>query len=301
MALKVLKLAGLRGFATQQSIEFACPNDSHGSGLTVLVGANNAGKSTVVEALRALAVEGNPSFTQGRRNREAGDYVRLRLQDTEGRSTELRSDLPGSSETERVHDPAAADVSRTLVLPSRRSFNPFFHRTEATRADYMRYIGFPAVRTATVDEFSYRLFRAQKNREAFNEVLAKVLHPVPDWTIDQHDTGQYFLKFTVGDASHSSEGLGEGLVNLFFIVDALYDSDAGGTIVIDEPELSLHPAYQRKLAELITEYAATRQIILATHSPYFVNLGALENGATIARAHLRGGQSQLSQLAEPTA
>ena len=90
-------------------------------------------------------------------------------------------------------------------------------------------------------------------------------------------------------------------MNLFFIVDALYDSDAGGTIVIDEPELSLHPAYQRKLAELITEYAATRQIILATHSPYFVNLGALENGATIARAHLRGGQSQLSQLAEPTA
>ena len=152
-----------------------------------------------------------------------------------------------------------------------------------------------------MDTFGYRLFRAQKNRDQFNKVLANVLNPVPTWSIDQQEGGNYFMKIVAGDDSHSSEGLGEGLVSLFFIVDALYDSNPGDTIVIDEPELSLHPAFQRRLTDLINTYAADRQIILATHSPYFVSLRALENGATICRAHLKNGQSQLSQLAAATA
>ncbi|MBD2347277.1 ATP-dependent nuclease [Anabaena subtropica] len=110
------------------------------------------------------------------------------------------------------------------------------------------------------------------------------------------DTGQYYLKINTGDAYHSSEGLGEGLVSLLYIVDALYDSHPGDVIVIDEPELSLHPSLQRKLATLLTDYATDRQIILSTHSPYFLNLKALENGATVARIYLKDGNSVISQL-----
>ena len=84
--------------------------------------------------------------------------------------------------------------------------------------------------------------------------------------------------------------------SLIYIVDALYDSKDDDTIAIDEPELSLHPALQRKLSDLLIEHAATRQIILATHSPYFVGLDALSNGASVARVHLVDGNSTLSQL-----
>jgi AAA domain, putative AbiEii toxin, Type IV TA system len=111
------------------------------------------------------------------------------------------------------------------------------------------------------------------------------------------DNGQHFLKIRKGNATHSSEGL----VSLLYIVDALYDSKDGDTIAVDEPELSLHPALQRKLSELLIEYSATRQIVVSTHSPYFIGLNALPNGATVARTHLVGEESKISQLSSATA
>ena len=83
-------------------------------------------------------------------------------------------------------------------------------------------------------------------------------------------------------------------------MDALYDSQEGDIIVIDEPELSLHPAYQRKLANLLAEYAKDRQIVYATHSPYFVDFDFVLNGAEVARIHKRAEGSTISQLKTDT-
>src|SRR5207237_1180232 len=96
---------------------------------------------------------------------------------------------------------------------------------------------------------------------------------LPLWTLDQRQ-GQYFIKFDVGATYHTSDGVGDGLVSLMFLIDALYDSAPGDIIALDEPELSLHPAYQRKLSALLSEYAKDRQIIAATHSPYFIDFAA---------------------------
>jgi predicted ATP-dependent endonuclease of OLD family len=84
---------------------------------------------------------------------------------------------------------------------------------------------------------------------------------------------------------HSSEGVGDGIVSLFVIVSALYDSQPQSVIVIDEPELSLHPHYQRRLRSVLSELSADRQIVCATHSPYFVNWRDIENGAEVTRAY----------------
>ena len=90
--LKSISVHGLRGFAAAQTVDFALPIGELGSGLTVLVGANNAGKSTVIEALRAFANPNkSPSFAQGRRNITAGDQVAITLKDTTGTERTLRS------------------------------------------------------------------------------------------------------------------------------------------------------------------------------------------------------------------
>jgi hypothetical protein len=94
--------------------------------------------------------------------------------------------------------------------------------------------------------------------------------------------------------------MGEGLVSLLFIIDALYDSNSGDVIVIDEPELSLHPTLQRRLSALLTEYAADRQIVIATHSPYFADFYSMLNGARLSRLHQRNASSVISSASEST-
>lgn len=297
---KSLRIRGLRGFADEQTLELAVPTGAPGSGLTVLVGSNNAGKSTAIEAIRALAQHQSPSFTQGRRNLVAGDYIDLRLCTTDNHTAHLHSTREGSSET-IIDCPTEVGELRKklLVLPSRRQFNPYFSKSETTRDDYMQHIGFPIARSSALDQFTLRLFAIEKNstnRTAFDQVLSKLLDPVPDWSIDQIDSGQHFLKIRANGTTHSSEGMGEGLVSLFYIVDALYDSNESHLIAIDEPELSLHPALQRKLSALLVEYASNRQIVIATHSPYMVSIDALGQGSALARAHVTESKTVISQL-----
>jgi len=301
-----LEIKGLRGFQDRQIIEFAQPNGKPGSGLTTLVGANNAGKSTAIEALRALAQREAQSFTQGRRNIKGGDEVYLKLQEVHDEPavagfTTLKSVRPSTSECLLEHNQVSALTGRLLVLPSRRSFEPFFHKSETSRANYMLYAGFPTTRTSSMSEFTRRLFSIANNREAFDLVLKKVLDPVPDWTIDQMDSGQHFLKIKNNDALHSSEGLGEGLISLFYIIDALYDSEPGHAIAIDEPELSLHPALQKRLLKLFIDYSSDRQIIISTHSPYMIPIECLSSGGRLLRISSDIGGSRANHLSDEAA
>jgi hypothetical protein len=56
------------------------------------------------------------------------------------------------------------------------------------------------------------------------------------------------------------------------------------TILIDEPELSMHIDWQRRLVQSMTQLNPKAQIILATHSPEV--MAELKHGGTERRAHL---------------
>lgn len=297
MSITSLAIKGFRGFSEEQSVSFAQPVGEFGSGLTILVGPNNGGKSTVIESLRAMAAGPNVTFTEGKRNKLADDRVLLRIQ-RNGATQELKTIDGGGSGTNREPgDP----LSNCYVLPSRRFFEPFFAPGQTDRDRYLRNSQMPQFRSTSIDNFSRRLFDAVRRRSEFNEILERIMSPVPSWTIDQSDQGGHYLKLESQSQSHNSDGLGEGIVSLLFIVDALYDSKEGDIIAIDEPELSLHPAYQRRLLNLLADFARDRQIVYATHSPYFVDFNHVLNGAEVARVHRRDGSSVISQLRRETA
>lgn len=304
MSLQRLQIQGLRGFETDQGIDLAVPDGKSGSGLTVLVGPNNGGKSTVVEALRSLRVGSQhdlrspQSFTEGRRNKKSNDRVDIGTIDENGTHTGLRTVMSGTSESEWHPEKPELDM---FVLPSRRYFNPYFNKHNTTRDEYSAQHGMPQTRGGSLDNFGFRLFSIQSNKSEFDKFLGRVVQPVPEWTIDQSDQGQYYLKVRKSGVSHSSEGMGEGLVSLLLIIDAIYDSKPGSTIVIDEPELSLHPSFQRKLASLLVEISKDRQIVVATHSPYFVDFPSLFNGAKIARVHSGEQGTVVSSVSVSTA
>jgi predicted ATPase len=64
---------------------------------------------------------------------------------------------------------------------------------------------------------------------------------------------------------------GFGSRQILSIITQIFWSEPGSVIMIEEPEISLHPENQVLLHELFSEaIAEDRQIICSTHSPFFV-------------------------------
>lgn len=278
-----LKIKGFRGFSEEQVLPIAIPDHIHnGSGLTIVVGANNTGKSTIWESFRALG-SNHVSFTEGKRNKKANNQIFLSIENTlTGDRTFLQSLSNGGSETEKNNQNFSC-----FSLPSRRTFSPFFGKNQWDRKVYIsNAMRLSSSRSERNDSFSFRLFDTNSSlekREHFNKELKKVFDFIPQWTIEQSDTGQYYVKLIFNDSTHNSDGAGEGFLSVFTIVDALFDSEKESMIVIDEPELSLHPALQKRLFNLLLEYSRNRQIVIFTHSPFFINWKTLSNGTILAR------------------
>lgn len=291
MPLEKIEIIGFRGFNSKQSVQFSVPNGTAGSGLTIITGANNSGKSSIIECLKARGGYQSPSFTVGARNSSV-DRVDIKYI-IDGKEERISSLKKGSSETSKLEVNSQFQV---FVLPSRRAFEPFFGRGVNTREQYLQNTELPAQRSSMMNNFQARLFNILDNQEAFNKILHKVLPFKPEWSIDQSDQGAYFLKFYNGDNSHTSDGMGEGIVSIFAIVDSLYDSNPGDVIVIDEPELSLHPALQKRVFRLLNDFSKDRQVIISTHSPYFVDIKSIINGSQLVRVINDGSGTEIYQL-----
>lgn len=286
-----LMIHGLRGFGEEKTIQFALPNGKCGSGLTIFVGANNSGKTTILEALRSFNSPKTepPSFAERKRNIKCeSGRVHLLLQTTDIGDYKIDTVSSGGSSTTicRIGDETDEEWEglQIFILQSRRFVDYEFYRNIMERSDYVRHQQMNIHnRTASIQDFNARLFKMQKNKEKFDMLLRQVLGYDLEWTIEQNDNGAYYLKLIVNGCTHSSEGLGDGIWSVFTICDALYDSEPNGIIAIDEPELSLHPAYQKRILHLFKEYSKDRQIIINTHSPYFIDMDSLVNGAYLYR------------------
>ena len=174
----------------------------------------------------------------------------------------VESIRPGSSES--THVGLQPSKSPFYYVPSRRYFTPAFGRNSPMERDtfMFNYTSNTTDALRLCRLFEGRLFQIEQDQERFNKVIRKIIPDILTWSIDQHETNQYFFRFVSNDRSHSSEGVGEGIISIFVIAGALYDSRPGDVVIIDEPELSLHPQTQRRLMRLIEKSAADRQISL---------------------------------------
>lgn len=312
--LSRLTVEGLRGFRSEGSLRLAQPNGQPGSGLSIVVGANNSGKSTLWEALDAVArkLKSDVSFSEGRRNRSSPNGVKVTVERLDGSSFFLASSSNDTSETVGgwVGGEGRANGRLEIVsVPSRRQFQASFGKNLTSQRDWMSS-NTDFARSRQFDassQFTGRLFDLHSDavkKARFDELMTEVLgHPLT-WAIDLADGYQgqsYYLKIATGDGgSHSSEGLGDGIISLMFIINALFDSEPHTVLSIDEPELSLHPQHVRRLGRVISRLSAERQIIVYTHSPLLISWDDIAAGAEIARVYKASGESLIAQPTRAT-
>lgn len=279
--IKELSISGFRGFGITQTIRFALPDETNlGSGLTIITGANNSGKTTIIESIRAFNGSESPSFSEGRRNSQNGGKVELKISDENGEIYSISS-IPGGGSSTKKNKGFSL---QNYAIPSRRAVPFEFGKTAWDRGTYISIAQkIEGQRSASLSHFDARIFQIEQHKEDFDKVITKVLGDDFQWTVDMRETGQYYIKYSQNGVTHSSEGVGDGVWSIFTICAALFDAPSKSVIVIDEPELSVHPAMQKKLLLLLLDYSKTHQIIICTHSPYFISWEAITNGAQLIR------------------
>ena len=291
MIIKKISIEGLRGFSEKREIEFAVPDKvNYGSGLTVMVGPNNSGKSTVIEAVHILNSNKN-SIPKSSRNTINDGMVKIEVEDIIGNVITAQTTSNGGSYLEKKCNNEPIEPWKNnlnaFILSNKRNFvSTFGNNGEQDRENYKSNTGNDSYRNDNNlnNNFGGRLTRIYKGRKSeFDECLKKVISPIPQWTIEELNDNQMYLEFSFGKTNHSSQGAGDGYINIFNIIDSLYDSKEDNIILIDEPEVSLHPDLQKKLFKLLLEYSRDKQIIISTHSPYFVDWEAFSSYSKIIR------------------
>jgi predicted ATPase len=87
--------------------------------------------------------------------------------------------------------------------------------------------------------------------------------------------------------------LSDGSIRFICLVAALLQPEPPSAIIIDEPELGLHPEAIRLLGELIQNAAKRTQLIVATQSPLLLDQFSIED---IVVTNRRDGQSIFERL-----
>jgi hypothetical protein len=114
----------------------------------------------------------------------------------------------------------------------------------------------------------------KRSLQALNELLNKFSIEKIDISFieSQSPFNNAFLSNTVEGLNLNAENLGSGIemiISLLYLETMASLSKENIVLIIDEPELHLHPSLQEKFVRYLKFISSKKQVILSTHSPYF--------------------------------
>ncbi len=180
-----------------------------------------------------------------------------------------------------------------------------FHDTSSTAA--MRHYEIvqdnKAFRTDAANIGPFLLKLKNKYPKAYQEILNAVRMVTPffdDFLLEPRESGKK-LEVNVSWTQKGSDypmqpyHFSDGTIRFICLATALLQPEPPSTIIIDEPELGLHPAAISILAELMEVASQNTQIIVATQSPALIDQFAIKDIVVVNR---EDGASTFTRLKE---
>ena len=232
--------------------------------ITVFIGPNGAGKSSVLQALLLLKQSAESS-----RPVYQGKFIDLRGE-TDVIPNFLKGPAPFSVNF-RVSGLQAPSSEHLLTLEKLRFVSAargLARPTYALGDSYVEYITSLQGLGVQEEQLATNLVYARLSEERLSNLLHQVTgtglraETVPSRAVEVKSLTPS------GAVNMVAEGFGaNALIQLFH---QLITADKGATVLIEEPEIHLHPKAQAELAEVLADTAKAdgKQIIMTTHSEY---------------------------------
>jgi predicted ATPase len=286
----------------RQFTDNSCINFKHP--LTVLVGKNGSGKSTFLKLIKSISKGRNANYyffeTEWDKFKDKGiaefqykiegkEFKESKTQHFDWVFSPVQQDLSNNKLIENYLEKPEIKTYTKIVDIEFKSLigsfekNIFFdNQTTKTdlksKADYAKKVTKKVQQSIETKTNSGKkasiLYVSTKNVCIINEILDKKYDEIK---IIKHrffnGTWGTSIIFNSGcQYSEANSGSGEFIVSN--VVERLESIPNNSLLLLDEPELSLHPGAQKRLLEYFLDLIIKKkiQIILSTHSPSFVEL-----------------------------
>lgn len=291
MFIKKITIKNFKCFE-KETIELAIPSNDN-NGLNIFVGENNSGKSTVFDALLKFALD-KSILEEEKRNKNNQFCVEVTDSKDE---TKRVTGISAFGSQLKVEGGSTFSGDILEFISSRRNWNSHFSTGSMTFLSYLNNQT-KANKNAADGQLGYVLAEIEKDKKnEFTEYMQKFISNFHDWTIAEDRHGKFVRYLVNNNSFHEADLLSDGTVSLFRIVAHIVNTDSSKILLFDEPELSLHPQAQKQLFQIIKKLAETRQVLVSTHSLYFIDPDIIENIVCFQNDNIKGVTT--SKLSEP--
>lgn len=273
--------------------------------LTVLVGSNGAGKSSVVQSLLLLREtifipDGHSLHLNDFRGQNLGQSIDVFHDNDTSQPIMLAWSVSAPMKSSRISlELSDSDVMLDLKIRSKvkgdndLSANEFYFlsadRFGSTIAQPVSALDFPEVGEKgqfcpqlLADRFSYKVNRNRMYADGtspflFDQTNYYLKDIFPGVVIDaqnswQMQTAQVLIRNSVKRSFGVSTNVGFGISYLLPIIVTGLIAREGSIMIVENPEAHLHPAAQSKIGKFLAMVAATgTRVVVETHSDHLIN------------------------------
>jgi len=284
----------------------------HLSPLSILVGPNNSGKSTVLEALLAvlngqdvrgvwqtLLRRGGPVHHAAQHVFHAGaKQAVVSVKEGDAREISVTLSMPEVRDVERLREARAGGLAEpmwvlraditvrrggessskgtlTHVDTARRFSINFVEEFPALEIAQRgaTFVDVEAVRAPGALEDAYSRLESKRRVARVVRSLHRAMPTLTDLRILKVDS-EFVLHAIHGDAPPVPAYLaGDGFKRFLEVASAVYAAGEGGVVLLEEPESFQHPRYLGELAVVLRDAVSLgAQVVLSTHSLELIDL-----------------------------